>query len=493
MTSPLWTKSDWTFDDISRVYDAVEDIALKELNLNLYPNQIEIISSEQMLNVYTSTGMPVYYNHWSFGKQFIREQQNYQSGASGLAFEIVINSNPCVNYLMEDNTMTTQALVIAHAAAGHNHFFKNNYLFKQWSDASSIVDYLIFAKEYISAQETKYGRKVVEDWIDSCHAMQEYGVHRYKRPSKLNLDKEREKQRDRAEYLQSQVNEFYRIIPESKSKDSEQKERFFQPEENLLYFFEKYSPEIDTWKREILRIVRKMTQYFLPQGQTKVMNEGFASLTHYEIMNRLHEKGLTTDGAQLEFLALHSNVLHQPTFDSKYYNGLNPYALGFAMLRDIQRMCATPTDEDLRWFPSIKNSKGWDIILDSVAEFRDESFIRQWLSPKVIRDFKLFSVLDNKSDTEKYDVKSIHNERGYSELREKLADQYLRTAQVPHLEAINVDRKTRTLYIQYQEHRGRKLGNTDKMMTHLEKLWGGYPVVISNENGTILAKTHNVY
>ena len=490
MTQPLWTSSDWTFEQIQRVYDACERIAIDDLRLSVYPNCVEIISSEQMLDAYTSIGMPIYYQHWSFGKHFVQEQKNYQSGRSGLAYELVINSSPCINYLMEDNSMTTQALVIAHAAFGHNHFFKNNYLFRQWTDASTIVDYLIFAKDYIIAQETKHGRKAVESWLDSCHAMMDYGVNRYKRPSKLSMEKEKQRQRERADYLQSQVTELYRILPPEKKK-AKTEDRIFpeSPEENLLYFFEKYSPDIEDWQREIIRIVRKMAQYFYPQGQTKVMNEGFASMTHYQILNTLHDRRLTTDGAHLEFLALHSNVLYQPGFDSKHYSGINPYAFGFAMLRDIQRMCANPTEEDLRWFPGIRGRDAQDVILESVADFRDESFIRQWLSPKVIRDLQLFAVNDDRSDTEKYQVTAIHNERGYEEVREKLADQYLRAAMVPHLEVVLVDRKTRTLHLQYTEHKGRKLGNIHKMIPHLERLWGGYPVIIRDDHGNTLANT----
>ena len=487
MSKLLWQGNDWTFDTINNVYAACENIAVNELNLNCYPNSLEVITTEQMLDAYTSVGMPIYYKHWSFGKHFVQEQRNYQSGRSGLAYELVINSNPCINYLMEDNTMTTQALVIAHAAFGHNHFFKNNYLFQQWTDAGGIVDYLIFARDYIDAQEVKHGRKAVEDWLDSCHALMDYGVNRYKRPSKLSMEKEKARQKERGEYLQSQVSDLYRILPKEKTKENTANKFPAQPEENLLYFFEKYSPDLEDWQREILRIVRKIAQYFYPQGQTKVMNEGFASLVHYEIMNRLHTKGLTTDGSHLEFLALHTNVLYQPGHNSKYYSGINPYKFGFAMLQDITRMCDNPTEEDLHWFPQLKGANGWDVILDSVANFRDESFIRQWLSPKVIRDFKFFSVYDDREDIEKYLVTKIHNDSGYEEVRTKLADQYLRRSYVPQIEVINVDRKTRGLTLQYTSTNNRTLGNTDKMMPHIKKLWSSYPVTIVDTKNSILS------
>lgn len=492
MTQPLWTGSEWSFDLLQKTWEEIEKIAVNELHLKLYPNQFEIISSEQMLDAYASVGMPIFYQHWSFGKHFVREQNNYQSGRSGLAYELVINSSPCINYLMEDNSMTMQALVMAHAGAGHNAFFRNNYCFKQWTDAESIVDYLIFAKDYITKQEEKHGRQAVENWLDSCHAFMNYGINRYKRPSKISMEKERTRQKERATYIQSQVSELYRLLPKEVEKTKEEENKFpKQPEENLLYFFEKYSPHLEEWKREILRIVRKMAVYFYPQTQTKVMNEGFASMTHYTILHRLHEKGLMTDGAILEFLKSHTGVVFQPDYDDPRYNGINPYALGFALLRDIQRMCANPTAEDLKWFPQVKGANAQELILESVENFRDESFIRQWLSPKLIRDFHIFNVKDDKADKEKLIVTEIHNELGYERIRERLADNYLEQIMVPQLEVVNVDRKTRTLTIRYTEYKGRKLDNLDKMFPHLEKLWGGFPVVIVDEQGNTLKKVIN--
>ena len=135
---PLFEGADWDFSTVQRVHDAIEQIAIGELGLEVYPNQIEVIGTEQMLDAYSSIGMPLFYKHWSFGKHFARNEAMYRAGMQGLAYEIVINSNPCICYIMEENTATMQTLVIAHAAFGHNHFFKNNYLFKQWTDADGI-------------------------------------------------------------------------------------------------------------------------------------------------------------------------------------------------------------------------------------------------------------------------------------------------------------------------------------------------------------------
>src|ERR1700736_4411231 len=146
----LFDSADWDFSVIQRVHEAIEEIAVNEMGLNVYQNQIEVISTEQMLDAYSSIGMPLFYKHWSFGKHFARNEAMYRAGMQGLAYEIVINSNPCICYIMEENTATMQTLVIAHAAFGHNHFFKNNYLFRQWTDAGGILDYLSFARDYVS-------------------------------------------------------------------------------------------------------------------------------------------------------------------------------------------------------------------------------------------------------------------------------------------------------------------------------------------------------
>lgn len=172
---PLFEGAEWNFDLLKKGYDAIEEIGVGEMGLDIYPNQIEVITAEQMLDAYASIGMPNMYRHWSFGKHFAREEILYRKGARALAYELVINSNPCINYVMEENTMTMQMLVMAHAAMGHNHFFRNNYLFRQWTDASAILDYLRFAKDYVAACEEKYGLDAVEAVLDSAHALMAQG------------------------------------------------------------------------------------------------------------------------------------------------------------------------------------------------------------------------------------------------------------------------------------------------------------------------------
>lgn len=479
----LFDGSDWNFQTLSRTYDAIEAVALDDLKLDVYPNQLEIISSEQMLDAYSSIGMPLMYRHWSFGKRFAREQHLYRKGYLGLAYELVINSNPCITYLMEENTMAMQALVTAHAAFGHNHFFKNNYLFRQWTDASAILDYMEFGKSYIARCEEKHGIAAVEAILDAAHALMDQGVFRYRRPPRLSVAAERERIRDRLDYEERTFSDLWRTLPAAKDDDGpdrpddeiERGRALNLPEENLLYFLEKNSPVLEPWQREILRIVRVIAQYFYPQRQTKVMNEGCATFVHYTIMNTLFDRGMIGEGALLEILQSHSSVVFQPTFDDPRFSSFNPYALGFAMMQDIERICTAPTAEDRDWFPDIAGSGDWRAaLIDAWANHRDESFVLQYLSPALMRKFRMFVLEDETHDTH-YKVASIHDERGYRKVRATLAKSYDVGANQPDIQVADADLLgDRHLRLRHTVQDGVVLAasSRDATLRHVRQLWG---------------------
>ena len=484
---PISTESEWSFELIDRYAEAIGEIAA-DFGLDTYPNQIEIINSEQMMDAYSSSGMPLFYNHWSYGKHFLGIENNYSRGQMGLAYEIVINSNPCIAYLMEENTMTMQALVIAHACYGHNSFFKGNYLFRTWTEADSIIDYLLFAKNYIAKCEERHGIEEVEKILDSCHALMNYGVDRYKRPHPISAEKEKQRQQEREELLQQQVNDLWRTIPVSKAGEQKIKEKPFpeEPQENLLYFLEKNAPLLEPWQREVVRIVRKVAQYFYPQRQTQVMNEGWACFWHYTILNEMYDRGLVTDGFILEFLQSHTSVIYQPDFDSPYYSGINPYSLGYAMMTDLRRICEDPTEEDKRWFPEFAGSDWRETLQFAMRNFKDESFIQQFLSPKVIRDLKLFCALDDdkRSDIE---IMAIHDDEGYRDIREQLAGQYNLGDREPNIQINYIDiRGDRSMHLQHHQHNRKPLGeDTLEVLKHLHRLWGFNIQLDSMQDGEV--------
>ncbi|CEK12028.1 SpoVR family protein [Legionella hackeliae] len=482
---PLSIGAEWTFELI-QAYDKEIARLAKDFKLDTYPNQIEIISAEQMMDAYASVGMPIGYHHWSFGKHFVGVEKSYKRGQMGLAYELVINSNPCISYLMEENTMAMQALVIAHACYGHNSFFKNNYLFKMWTSADAIIDYLVFARNYISECEQRYGIDEVEAILDACHSLMNYGVDRYKHPASLSIQEEKIRQQNREMYLQSQVNELWRTIPQSKQVDENGYKKRFpeEPQENILYFIEKNAPLLKSWQREIVRIVRKIAQYFYPQGQTKVMNEGWACFWHYTLLNALYDERLVTDEFMLEILQSHTNVIMQPSFNSPYFSGINPYTLGYHMMQDIKRICENPTKEDEQWFPYLANTD-WLTSLDTaMRNFKDESFIAQYLSPNLIRELKLFYIIDDDRQPDLY-VGAIHNEQGYQTIREALSRQYNLGYLEPDIQIYSVDIEgDRSLTLRYTQHHRVPLGDsTAEVLKHLYTLWK-FPVAIQSVDDT---------
>jgi stage V sporulation protein R len=483
----LFEGADWNFATLQRIHDACEEIAVRELGLNGYPVQIEVITAEQMLDAYSSVGMPVFYKHWSFGKHFTQHETLYRGGLQNLAYEIVINSTPCICYLMEENTATMQALVIAHAAFGHNHFFKNNYQFKLWTDAGGILDYLDFARGYIARCEERYGQLAVERTLDAAHALMSHGVFRSPGKKKLDLHEEERRERERREHELRMFNDLWRTVPAPNSKtptelNAERRRALLGlPQDNILYFLEKSAPRLHSWQRELLRIVRHVAQYFYPQGQTKLMNEGAASYVHYRIMTRLHEKGLISDGSFLEFLRSHTTVTCQPLYDDPHFSGFNPYALGFEMMRDIERIVTSPEPEDHDWFPEMAGSGDVMGVLRGVwANYRDESFVSQFLSPRLMRRLRLFHVHDDPADIEGARVAAIHDERGYRRIRRQLARQYDIGWTDPNIEVEDVDLVgTRRLQLRHTVVNGRLLEETNarRVLQHLADLWS-YEVVL---------------
>ena len=489
----LFKGADWDFQVLQRIHDACEDIAKSELGLSVYPNQIEVITAEQMLDAYSSVGMPLFYKHWSFGKHFAFHEASYRKGLMGLAYEIVINSSPCISYLMEENTATMQALVIAHAAFGHNHFFKNNYLFRQWTDADGILDYLEFAKGYVTHCEERHGHVAVEQTLDAAHSLMSHGVDRYSGKKELDLREEEKRAGKRRLHQETAFNDLWRTVPTGPAKSNavlsaERRRKLLGlPQENLLYFLEKSAPRLASWQRELIRIVRHIAQYFYPQSQTKVMNEGTATYVHYRIMNRLYQQGRISDGNFLEFLQSHTNVVFQPEFDDPRFSGFNPYALGFAIMQDIERIVTRPEDEDREWFPDIAGSGDVMGVLRNVwANYRDESFIGQFLSPRLMRQFRMFHLHDDPEERAGIKVDAIHNERGYRRVRRQLARQYDVGFTDANIEVVDVDLAgDRRLMLRHHVVNGSQLNETDakRVLQHLADLWS-YDVVLTEVDTT---------
>jgi spore cortex formation protein SpoVR/YcgB (stage V sporulation) len=477
--------SEWTLDDLLNIEQICASHA-ERYGLDTFPNQLEVITSEQMLDSYVSSGLPVNYGHWSFGKHYLIESGKYRSGANALAYEIVINTNPCIAFLMEGNSLAMQALVIPHACFGHNSFSKGNYLFKQWTQPDAVLDYMLFARNYIADCEEHFGLDRVEQTLDALHALRDQGLDKYKRPRKLDTRKERAEQAKRLAVAQENMRqgENYSVVPHAAKAEAAAAVFPASPEENVLYFLEKHAPKLEPWQRELARIVRKIAQYFYPQRQTQVMNEGWATFWHHRLINDMYDAKQIDQGILLECLHSHTNVIRQHE-----YSRMNPYALGFAAWHEIKRVCEAPTAEDREYLPDVAGKDWLETFHDIMQNYRDESFLLQFLTPKLVREFRMMNIQTDEG-LDHWNVNNTASGEGFRAIRSQLAANYRLESMMPEISVVRYGRDTdRKLVLQHQVYNGRTLdeSETEQTLKHLRALWG-FEVALEavDQNGSIL-------
>lgn len=435
----LYNTNEWSFDTLEKTLKVIEKIATEKYGLTYYEPQLEIVSADQMIG-HTSGdngGLPFDYNHWSYGKQYFRNREGYDSGRSGLPYELIINSDPAQAFLIDSNTMTTQALTIAHASIGHSSFFKNNYFIKENMNAKFILPFMNYANNFIKDCEKKYNTKddpdYVEHLLDKAHMLYLQGIDKVER-KRVTKDQKYNK-RVEQHYADEKIYNPIFNTKDHKSLDVSYDDNDFDlPESNVLYFIEKYSPVLADWEREILRIVRKKAQYIYPNICTKVMNEGYASFWHYHIMHDLYDEGYISEGSALEFLSLHTGVCNQHPHTAN----MNPYVLGFNIFMDIKRICLEPTEEDRELFPYAGNKNWIGEVEFAMRNFIDSSFVLQYLSPHLCRKMKLYTVgVDSKEDY--LEINNIHDVDDFKRVRHALSEQYKFSTMIPEINIMKYD------------------------------------------------------
>lgn len=498
LKKPLFVGSEWTVAGIQQGWDIIQELA-KKYSWEGYPVQFEIITANQMLQACSSVGMPVMYNHWSFGKSFLQQEKSYKEGKSGLAYEMIINSSPSVCYIMEDNTQMMQLLVTAHAAIGHNHFFKNNYLFQEWTDPETIISYLSYAKKFLIKIEEEFGIKYVEYILDAAHTLKEHSVYKYKRKHKTTEAKQKATNAQLEEIITKYnptLDGDFTTYKKSKLRKLYQGKA--EEDENLLMFIAENAVGLKEHEREILRIVANIEQYFYPQMQTKVINEGFASFAHYTLMHDLHKHGIIDDGYLIEFYESHSGVLYQPDFDMRRQNYLNPYNVGFNIFQEIRRICESPTEDDYKTMPLIAGTHWIETVNDVVRNYKDETFIRQFLTPSLMTRMKLMRIETDESK-DSYVITGTHHKEDYEAVKNSLAESMTWHAHFPDIKISSKDdgSKHGVLCITLIGHRGANIDidQLEVCVSQMRLLWGGHVEVnqeVKGENVVLINTAKNI-
>ena len=382
--------ADYSMNELLEWNEKIEAIA-KKFGLDYYEQEFEICSYEDMIGYETYVGMPSHYPHWSYGKHYERTKTLHRYNLTGLPYEMVINSNPCLAYLMKDNTLLLQILTIAHVY-GHNDFFKNNRLFKLGTRAENTVEmfknHANRIREYI--QDPGIGYAKVEKILNAAHAIK-YQVSRTIGEKRIS---DEEKKKEALKKLSKPVNEFSFLEPRTKEEEPlpDFKKIPFEPEEDMLLFIINYG-KLASWEKDILNIVREETLYFIPQIETKIMNEGWASFWHYTILNELN----LPQGLHIEFLKRHNQVIRP------HLGQLNPYYVGFKIFEDIKNK----NDGDLKKLFGIREVE------------RDQSFIRRYLTQELCEEMNLFEYIKLGNN---YVITNVSDEDGWKEVRNTIAN-----------------------------------------------------------------------
>ncbi|MBR0640079.1 SpoVR family protein [Bacillus safensis] len=434
---------------LQRAIDEITEIA-EGFGLDFYPMRYEICPAE-IIYTFGAYGMPTRFSHWSFGKQFHKMKLHYDLGLSKI-YELVINSNPCYAFLLDNNTLVQNKLIVAHVLA-HCDFFKNNCRFQ--NTKRDMVESMSAAAERIKEYEHIHGTKEVESFLDAVLAIQEHIDPSLVR-SKLSwsMDDEEEYEDDKPK-RQTPYDDLWGMDePKTRQKKKTVKQFPPKPEKDLLLFIEAHSRELEPWQRDVLTMLREEMLYFWPQLETKIMNEGWASYWHQRIMRELD---LDTSES-IEFAKLNAGVV-QPS-----KTGINPYYLGLKIFEDIEERYDNPCEELKK--AGVTEGSGRSKMFEVREIESDISFIRNYLTKDLVmrEDLYLFQKQGR-------DYKVIDKE--WKAVRDQLVSMRVNGG-FPYLTVIDGDYlKNNELYIKHwYEGIELDLKYLEKVLPYLYQLWG---------------------
>ena len=404
--------SEYAMRELEEWNDKIEAV-VRKMGLDCYDQHFEIVTYEDMLCYEAYIGMPAHYPHWSYGKAYERQKSFYQYNLTGLPYEMVINSDPCIAYLMRDNTLLLQILTIAHVY-GHNDFFKNNRLFRRDTQAERTVEmfknHANRVREYNN--DPSIGAEKVERILDAAHGLRfqvaRHGTGKY--PDKQQLAKEAGE-----------------AVPE-------------RLQEDLLGFLAERG-KLAEWEKDLVNIVRDESIYFIPQLETKIMNEGWASYWHYQLLNKLE----LPQGLHLEFLQRHNLVIRP------HQGNINPYYVGFKIFESLARQ-----------------QGGMEKIFAVRANERDQSFLRQYLTQELCNELHLFNYAITGDNII---VDEVADDDGWKKIRDAFANA-VGLGSIPLICPVAVEKGVLALEHCY-DGRELELNYAKETLKYVADLWSG--------------------
>jgi len=455
--------------------ERIEGIA-KGLGLDFFPVVFEMLKYDQMNEVAAYGGFPSRYPHWRFGMEYEQLAKSYEYGLSKI-YEMVINNNPSYAYLLEGNSLTEQKLVMCHVL-GHVDFFKNNFCFRATDlDAHyPILDPLKRPARYdpdrrwidkmanhgsrIARHMERHGVNKVEAFVDQCLSLENLidpwapfsGKARVEEVDEgPNEDEEVPRMRAK-EYMEEFINPREYVEAQKKKQADEKKaERKHpaRPERDVLRFLLENAP-LERWERDVLEVIRDEAYYFVPQRQTKIMNEGWASYWHSRLMT---EK--VADATEIiDYADANAGVM--ATAPGRF----NPYKIGVELYRHIeQRWNKGRFGKEWEDCDDIDEKKNWDMklglgmkkIFEVRSLYNDVTFIDEFLTPEFCIEQNLYTFgFSGRND--RYEIES----RQFKDVKDKLLFQLTNFGD-PYIRVVDANYANRGELLLTHEHTGADL------------------------------------
>jgi stage V sporulation protein R len=436
--------------ELEKALEQIWDIATKKFGLDPFPTRFEIVPSTVMYEV-GSYALPGRYSHWTFGKAYHKMKTMYDFGLSKI-YEVVINADPSYAFLLENNSLLQNKLVIA-LVLGHVDFFKHNAYFSG-TNRRMIDDAALHARR-INEYEYKYGRKVVEDFLDAVLSIEEH-IDPYFFIKKDGREEKHEEKRPARpkpfdDLISTQEREAMAKAEAAKAQDKQK-----PPEKDIIWFIMQNSPSLQPWQRDVMSMIHDEMLYFVPQMQTKTINEGWASLIHSRIMRELD----LPDNEHVEFAELHAGVV------SPHRGQLNPYFVGYKILEDIEKRWNNPTAEEREKFGR-EPGQGWAKLLEVRETENDISLLRNYLTENLCEELDLF--VYELVDEEEWTV----TDKRWERVRDQLVAN-LTNFGYPYIEVADGDYDGNLELLLRHRYEGAELDlkYARKVLEYVHKLWG---------------------
>lgn len=380
----------------TRIYEIARENGLEFCDI-----EFDVIPAEKMFEI-MAYGIPGQIRSWKYGRDYEKTRTMYEKFDIGLPYEVVVNTDPARAYLMKDNTIGLQALIIAHVVAHVAFFTMNKY---HAENDSNIASRLINASNRIDDYTNKYGIDIVEQTIDAGHAIMWHSnpwISDETEEEKLERIFEQKKKIKH----EREVTTYDDFFEDDTNKVDMERERYnnqlyvrlknrtpIEPTEDLLRYIIDNSRNISTWQKDILEIIRSWGQYVWPNIKTKYMNEGFATYWHEKILRQLFQEKLLDEKDHGD--CNYSNALVK----AKNPFSMNPYLIGSAIWEDIVERWdkgrhgteyeeIKDFDEKLNY--DDKSMKGMEKMFKVLRTSNDWMFMHNFLTPDLVRKLQMY-------------------------------------------------------------------------------------------------------